>query len=61
MFALSNVSGCFNDDVCMCVNLSQSDDDPPTSLSFDSIVMDVCCHPSRDVVAVGDIDGRVSM
>jgi hypothetical protein len=23
--------------------------------------MDVCCHPSHDVLAIGDIDGQVSM
>jgi len=43
------------------VILLQNADDPPKPMSFDSICMDVCCHPSRDIVAVGDIDGEVSM
>lgn len=40
---------------------SENVDDPPKPISFDNIIMDVCCHPSRELVAVGDIDGQVSI
>lgn len=40
---------------------NETDGDPPKSISFDNIIMDVCCHPSRELVAVGDIDGEVSI
>ncbi|ELU18406.1 hypothetical protein CAPTEDRAFT_20314 [Capitella teleta] len=33
----------------------------PAAISFDSIVEDICCHPSRDVIAAGSIDGDVTI
>jgi len=44
----------------MCPQVAKNVD-PPKRIKFDTVVMDVCCHPLRDMVAVGDIDGEVSV
>ena len=33
----------------------------PKDISFESLVVDLCCHPSRNVIAAGDIDGDISV
>ena len=35
--------------------------DPPKPIKFECEVMDICCHPAREMIAVGDIDGEVTM
>ena len=39
-----------SDDICV-----------PKPIEFDSLVVDVTCHPFRDVVAAGDIDGDIEV
>ena len=31
----------------------------PKPISFNSLVVDVSCHPSKEIVASGDIDGEI--
>ena len=36
-------------------------DDVPDDISFDNQVFDLSFHPNRDVIAAGEIDGRVTV
>ncbi|XP_069129880.1 WD repeat-containing protein 55-like [Argopecten irradians] len=33
----------------------------PKNITFDGVVVDICFHPNKDVIAAGDIDGEVSI
>lgn len=33
----------------------------PKQIDFDCIIEDVCCHPSKDILAAGSIDGDITM
>lgn len=37
------------------------EDDVPDDISFDDQVFDLSFHPNRDVIAAGEIDGRVTV
>lgn len=37
------------------------EDDVPDDISFDNQVFDLSFHPNRDVIAAGEIDGRVTV
>ncbi|XP_021375127.1 WD repeat-containing protein 55-like [Mizuhopecten yessoensis] len=38
-----------------------ADLEKPKDIKFDGVVVDICFHPSKDVIAAGDIDGEVSL
>ncbi|XP_033741992.1 WD repeat-containing protein 55-like [Pecten maximus] len=37
------------------------DMEKPKDIKFDGVVVDICFHPIKDVIAAGDIDGEVSL
>ena len=37
------------------------DRNAPLDLKFDDVIVDLCFHPSQDTVAVGHIDGDVTV
>ena len=46
---------------CFSLRMATGSLDAPKNITFDTSVVDICCHPSKDVIAVGDIDGNVTV
>ena len=47
--------------LCALFSLKVSEDGVPGDISFKSQVFDLNFHPHRDIIAAGEIEGRVTV